>query len=380
MVSTCNRSELYGVTSDLSADASPVLQSYLAEFHSLVPAELAEVVYSLRGQTAVRHLFRVASGLDSMLLGEAEILGQVREAYRNAAEGRTTGHVLNRLFQSALEVGKKVRSQTEIGTRPMSVAFAGVKLAERIFGHLENHAALIVGAGAVGEQVVEHMQRRGISRIVVANRSLDRARALANHVGGEAVALDVLATLLIMPNIVVTSASGTEPIITRAMLERAMALRHNRELFLIDLGVPRNVDPRARELYNVYLYNIDDLGEIVEQNRRAREREIPRAEAIIAEQVRRFEEWHAGARALELLQSLREKLEHEREEFLRRHLGTLEHLTAEDRGRVERLSRELLEHVLNQREPHTDRAHEPSWSVRHVEAARTLVGLMREKS
>jgi len=379
IVSTCNRSEIYGVTSDLDMDASPALESYLAEFHSLVPAELAESVYRVRGRAAVRHLFRVASGLDSMLLGEAEILGQVREAYLNALEAGTTGHVLNRLFQSALEVGKKVRSQTEIGTRPMSVAFAGVKLAERIFGRLQSHTALIVGAGAVSEQVVEHMQRRGISRILVANRSVEHAQALAKHVNGEAVPLDSLAELLVTPNIVITSVSSTTPIITRAVVEGAMARRHNRELFVIDLGVPRNVESHVGDLYNVYLYTIEDLTRIVEENRRAREREIPRAEAIIAERVERFEEWHAGARALELLQLLREKLEHDREEFLRKHLGTLEHLTAEDRKRAERLSRELLEHVLSLNEPASRHSHESSWAEQQIAAARALVGLAREK-
>lgn len=380
VVSTCNRSEIYGVASRMVDPAGEAIESFLAEFHHLRADEISPFEYRRRGPAVVRHLFRVASGLDSMLLGEAEILGQVRDAYTSALDNRTTGHVLNRLFQSALEVGKKVRSQTEISTRPMSVAFAGVKLAERIFGHLEHHTALIVGAGSVGEQVVEHMQRRGISRILVANRSLERARALATHVGGEAVPLEVLSTLLALPNIVVSSVSADQPVITRAMVERVMQLRHNRDLFFIDLGVPRNVEAGVADLYNVYLYNIDDLSEIVEQNRHAREREIPRAEAIVEEHVRRFEEWHAGAHAMELLALLRQKLEHEREAFLREHLGTLEHLTAEDRRRAERLSRELLEHVIQARDTTPDAAHDSRREVEPVAAARALVGLLREKS
>jgi glutamyl-tRNA reductase len=190
----------------------------------------------------------------------------------------------------------------------------------------------------------------------------------------------VLSTLLALPNIVVSSVSADQPVITRAMVERVMQLRHNRDLFFIDLGVPRNVEAGVADLYNVYLYNIDDLSEIVEQNRHAREREIPRAEAIVEEHVRRFEEWHAGAHAMELLALLRQKLEHEREAFLREHLGTLEHLTAEDRRRAERLSRELLEHVIQARDTTSDAAHDSRREVEPVAAARALVGLLREKS
>src|ERR1700731_1414523 len=179
VLSTCNRSELYGVPRGDATDSADAVELFVASFHQLSLVELNGSLYRHRDSHAVRHLFRVAAGLDSMLLGEAEILGQVRDAYKIALDHGATGPVLNRMFQAALEVGKRVRSETEIGTRPVSVAFAGVKLAEQIFGKLEKHTALILGAGTVGEQVVEHLHDRGIARLMVANRSAERAKEMA---------------------------------------------------------------------------------------------------------------------------------------------------------------------------------------------------------
>ena len=187
VLSTCNRSELYGVPPESATDSVSAMELFLATFHQIEPTALNGNIYRRHDREAVRHLFRVAAGLDSMLLGEAEILGQVREAYRIALDHGGTGPVLNRMFQSALEVGKRVRAETEISTRPMSVAFAGVKLAERIFGSLRSHAALILGAGSTGEQVVAHLHDRGISRLRVANRSRERANELADRFGAEVV-------------------------------------------------------------------------------------------------------------------------------------------------------------------------------------------------
>ncbi len=203
--------------------------------------DLGASLYKRRDRDAVRHLFRVAAGLDSMLLGEAEILGQVRDAYQIALDHGATGPVLNRMFQAALEVGKRVRSETDIGKRPVSVAFAGVKLAEQIFGSLRGHSALILGAGATGEQVVGHLRDRGISKLRVANRSRERAQELATRVGAEVVEWEALPAALEWPDMIVSSVASPEPVLSREMIERAMAARSNRQLFMIDLGMPRNV-------------------------------------------------------------------------------------------------------------------------------------------
>src|SRR5271167_3467668 len=275
VISTCNRSELYGVPGDLSASATEAMEEYFTSFHQIPRGELQGRLYRWSGPEAVRHLYRVAAGLDSMLLGEAEILGQLRSAYNQALDHGATGPILNRMFQGALEVGKRVRAETEVGTRPMSVALAGVKLAERVFGNLKGHSALILGAGEVADQVVEHLHNRGIGGLRVVNRSYDRAAELAQRMGGQAVAWESLETELGKPDILVTSVGGAKPVLTREMLERAIAARAGRPMFVVDLGVPRNVAAGATGLYNLYLYNIDDLGEIVEQNKKAREAEVP---------------------------------------------------------------------------------------------------------
>ena len=321
VLSTCNRSELYGVPPEMAKDSASDLEAFLASFHRLPPHELNGSLYRHRDREVVRHLFRVAGGLDSMLLGEAEILGQVREAYRSALDYGATGPVLNRMFQGALEVGKRVRAETEIGTRPMSVAFAGVKLAERIFGNLDSHRALILGAGEVSEQVVDHLGERGIAGLRVANRTPERARELARRAEAEVVPWEHIDRALDWPDVIVTSVTSPEAVLTRAMLAHAMDARGNRALFVIDLGVPRNVEAGASELYNLYLYNIDDLREIVEQNKKARRAEIPRAEAIIEEHVEKFFAWQAGFDTTEILKALRERLTAEREAFLRERLA-----------------------------------------------------------
>jgi glutamyl-tRNA reductase len=278
-----------------------------------------------------------------------------------------------------LEVGKRVRSETDIGTRPMSVAFAGVRLAERIFGSLRGHQALILGAGAMGEQVVEHMRDRGIARVLVANRSSERGQELARRMGGEAVDWDQVSRVLAWPDIVVSSVGGAERVLTRPMVERAMAARANRAMFIIDLGVPRNVEEATGELYSVYLYNIDDLAEIVEQNKKAREGEIPRAEAIIEEHAGKFQAWQASLQAVTLLARLRAKLQHEREEFLRERLDQMRHLSAEERQRIARLAEELLERVLLDPAERLRSARGLRRKLQNFEALRDLFGLDKEE-
>lgn len=346
VVSTCNRSELYGVTSGASESAPSAMVSYFTDFHKLSPAELNGRLYRHAGPEAVRHLFRVASGIDSMLLGEAEILGQVREAYNRALENGSTGPVLNRLFQGALEVGKRVRAETEIGARPMSVALAGVKLAERVFGELKGHSALIVGAGAVAEQVVEHLRLRGIGELRVVNRSLARAEELARRVGGQAEDWSNFESVLDKPDIIVTSVSGSEHVLTRVLLERAMAARSGRAIFVIDLGVPRNVDPDAEGLYNVYLFNIDHLGEIVEQNKKAREAELPRVETIVDEHVTKFLAWQSSLEAVGLLDAFRARLEAERRALLAAHFANADGISEGERARFEQFTEELVNRIV----------------------------------
>jgi glutamyl-tRNA reductase len=375
VISTCNRSELYGVPGDLAPSAAEAMEEYFTSFHRIPRGELEGRFYRWNGPDAVRHLFRVAAGLDSMLLGEAEILGQLRTAYNQALDHGATGPVLNRIFQGALEVGKRVRSETEVGARPMSVALAGVKLAERVFGNLKGHSALILGAGAVAEQVVEHMRNRGIGNLRVINRSFDRAAELAQRVGGEVVAWESLESVLGAPDILVTSVGAAGPVLTREMLERAIAARSGRPVFVVDLGVPRNVADNASELYNLYLYNVDDLGVIVEQNKKARESEIPRAEAIIAEHIDKFEAWRGALEAGSIVNDLRDQFHKHREFIIREKLKDMAEVSPQERDRIAHITEELIERLLE----------EPQEKLRHgrgmrgrlagLEAIRHLFGL-----
>ncbi len=378
VLSTCNRSELYGVPAGDPQQGLGALEGFLASYHNLSAAELNGSLYRHANRDAVRHLFRVAAGLDSMLLGEAEILGQVREAYRVAQDSGTTGPVLNRMFQGALEVGKRVRTETEIGTRPVSVAFAGVKLAEQIFGNLRKHRALILGAGTMGEQVVARLRDRGIAHVLVSNRSRERGEELARSVEGEAVPWEERARALETSDMVVCSVGGSERVVTREMLQGAMETRSGRAMFLIDLGVPRNVEPEVAKLNNVYLYNLDDLSAVVEQNKRARESEIPHAEAIIEEHVAKFEAWQASSEASAVLKELRAKLHHDRDAFLRERLAEMPYLSAEEKEKVARLTEDMLDRIVLGPAERLG-GHQLRHRLRDLQALRELFGLDRKK-
>ncbi|HEY6945635.1 MAG TPA: glutamyl-tRNA reductase [Candidatus Acidoferrum sp.] len=346
VLSTCNRSEVYGVPPETSRESARGLSNFLSEFHSVRMDVLGNSLYHHYDREAVRHLFRVAAGLDSMMLGEAEILGQVREAYRIAHEQGATGPVLNRLFQGALEVGKRVRAETELGTRPMSVASAGVKLAERIFGKLDERCALVLGAGAISEQVIAQLRDRGIARLFVMNRSKERAEGLAKQYGGELLPWGEWEKALPAPDVIVSSVSSEEPILRREIVEQAMGRRSNRALFLMDLGLPRNIDAGVGKLYNVYVYSMDDLTEIVAQNRRARENEIPKADSIVEEHVGKFLSWQASVELVGLVNELRTKMREERAQFIRARVESIKHLTEADRAYIEKLMDEMLESLL----------------------------------
>jgi glutamyl-tRNA reductase len=379
VVSTCNRSELYGVPGDVSPSATEAMEEYFSSFHRIPRDELNGRLYRWTGPEAVRHLYRLAASLDSMFLGEAEILGQLRSAYNQALDHGATGPVLNRMFQGALEVGKRVRSETEVGARPMSVALAGVKLAERVFGDLKGHSALILGAGAVAEQVVEHMRNREIRSLRVVNRSFDRAAELAQRVGGEAVAWESLEAVLGMPDILVTSVTASVPVLSREVLERALAARAGRPMFVVDLGVPRNVAKDAAGLYNLYLYNIDDLGEIVAQNKKAREAEIPRVEAIVSEHIDKFEAWRGALEAGSIVSDLREQFHQHRETLIREQLREVEEVSPQERDRIAHITEKLIERLLEQPEQKMKHGRGMRGRLAGLEAMRHLFGLDEEK-
>lgn len=374
ILSTCNRSELYGVRQE-PTETPGALERFLADFHSISWEQLNGCIYFHCDLEAVRHLFRVASGIDSMLLGETEILGQVRDAYRRAADWGSTGPVLNRLFQGAIEAARRVRAETELGTRPMSAASAGVKLAERVLGDMAGHSALVLGAGEVAKQAVEQLRRRGVRQLQIASRTRSRARALAERAGAESVEWSEFPTLFSQADIVVTSVATEQPVVSAHMLAGAMAQRRNRSIFLLDLGVPRNIEPSVADFPNVFLYDLDNLGEIVEQNRRFREREIPRAEDIISAQISKFEAWRAGRGTRDFVDDLRARLDEKRRRILDSHASAFAHLDSEGREQIDRITSQLLDELL--REPADHLRHARTWRQRmqHMESLRDLFGL-----
>ncbi|HKW64709.1 MAG TPA: glutamyl-tRNA reductase [Candidatus Acidoferrum sp.] len=379
VLSTCNRSEVYGVPPETSRESAPGLSTFLCEFHSVRKDVLDGSLYHHYDREAVRHLFRVAAGLDSMMLGEAEILGQVRDAYRVAHEQGATGPVLNRLFQGALEVGKRVRSETELGTRPMSVASAGVKLAERIFGKLAERSALVLGAGTISEQVIAQLRDRGIARLYVMNRSHERAEGLAKQYNGEVLPWGQWETALPMPDVIVSSVSTEEAVLRREMVEQAMEKRANRASFFMDLGLPRNIDSAVGKLYNVYLYNIDDLTEIVAQNRHARENEIPKADGIVEEHVGKFLSWQASVELVALINELRTRMREERTKFIHARVEAIKHLTEADHAFIERLMDEMLEGLVLEPAQRLRGEKDLRRKIHNVEALRDLFLSNREK-
>jgi glutamyl-tRNA reductase len=379
VLSTCNRSEVYGVHPTAKRASAGALSSFLCNFHSIQLELLGPSLYHHYDHDAVRHLFRVSAGLESMLLGEAEILGQVREAYLRAHAAHATGPVLNRLFQAALEIGKRVRAETELGSRPMGVASAGMKLAERIFGRLNDRTALVLGAGTISEQVVSQLRDRNIGRLFLSNRSREKAEEFAKQYKGEVLDWGNWDATLKLPDVIVSAVGVQEALLTKPLIERSMAARGNRALFLMDLGMPRNIDPDVSELYNCYLYTMENLSEIVQQNRSARENEVPKAEALVEEHVAKFISWQASVELIGVLDTLRGSLKERRAAFLHEKLAGMNHFSNEDREHIGALMDELVEKLLIAPAERLRAEKELRKKIQNVEAIRELYLSDREK-
>ena len=346
-LSICNRTELY-CNVDSGAESSPC--EWLHRHQQLHGANIDEFLYRHTEADAVRHLFRVATGLESMVLGEPQILGQVKGAYNMARDARTLDAPLERLFQNTFSVAKRVRSDTSIGTNPVSVAFTAVRLAERVFTDLANACVLLVGAGETIELAARHLTAANVQRLIVANRTLDNAQALAGRFGGYAIALSDLERHLAEADIVISSTAAREPVIGREMVARAIAARRSRPMFLVDLAVPRDIETEVAKLPNVFLYSIDDLREVIDENLRSRQQAAVEAEAMIELSVEHFMTWW---RALELnnpIASIRRNAEASRDEALAKARNLLA------RGKSADQALEFLAHTLTNKLVHAPSA------------------------
>ncbi len=283
ILSTCNRTEMYCVVGPDNA----ALMAWLESYHD-AGFSLADCVYELHGPAAVQHVFAVASGLDSLIIGEPQILGQLKDAYRAAHDAHTAGPLLNRLFQSTFAVAKRVRTETRIGASAVSVASASVQLARRIFAGFEQHTALLIGAGEMIELTARHLHAQGLKRMIIANRSVARAQELALEFKASAIALDALEEHLPAADIVISSTASPVPVVTLAATRKAIAARRRKPMFMLDIAVPRDIEPQISELEDVYLYTIDDLRQVVDDNLKARQDEAQEARQLVETEVARF--------------------------------------------------------------------------------------------
>jgi len=346
VLSTCNRVELY---LSLGAGASEdVGTRFLADFHGVWPERFEEFLYRHEGEGAVRHLFRVASGLDSLVVGEAQITAQVKSAYETANARGTTGPVLNRLFQQALAVAKRVRSTTEIGAGRASVGSVAVELAERIFESLADRTVLVLGAGEMGESVAESLRVAGARTTLVANRTFERAETLAARFGGKAVRFEQLAENLARADIVIASTDAPHHVLRKGDVAAALRRRGGRPLFIIDIAVPRDVEPSAGDLEGCYLYNVDDLEAVVRETLARREREVARCEPIVEAEARNFMRWLGQLHLVPAIEGLSSRLHALKASELEALMRRLPNLSDEVRAEIERMANRLVNKILHQ--------------------------------
>ena len=374
VLSTCNRTEVYGASAEPAA-LEERIYGELARLSGLSHSELAPALYSVSDEAAALHLFRVAAGLDSMVPGEAQILGQVREAYEAARETETTGATLHRLFRQALRVGKRVRTETAIGENPASVSSAAAQLAERVFDDLAGRRILLLGAGKTADLTAANFISRGVGEIVVANRSPERAEALARRFDGRAVGLEAVEAELAQADVVVASTSSQSFVLSAAQVERAMKARRGRPIFFIDIAVPRDVDPSVIELEGCYLYDIDDLERVVAESVAGRREEAVRAEAIVSEEADTFRAWQLSLDVVPAISSLRARAELIRREELRRAEGRLAPLSPSQRQAVEALTSQIVAKLLHQPTVRMKEAAAGAEGVLYADAVRHLFGL-----
>jgi glutamyl-tRNA reductase len=378
LYSTCNRVELLCVTEDPAA-AEALLRGFFSSHPEIPGGALDESLYVRRDQEAVQHLFRVASSLDSMVVGEPQILGQVKEAYRQATQHQATGAILNRLLHKSFSVSKRVRRETGIGDHAVSVSYAAVTLGRKIFGTLTGKTVVLVGAGEMAELALEHLKGQGVARIIVANRTLERGLRLAQRFGGEAVSLEELEAQLLAADILISSTGSPQYLLTREQVRAAMRPRKQRPLFLIDIAVPRDLDPQINDLDNVYLYNIDDLKEVVEFNWQQRQQEAVKAERVVAAETVKFLHWLETLEVYPTIIALKEKAERICQAELKKTLGTLGPLSPEQSQALEVLTNSITQKLLHDPIIFLKRNRRSKQPHRELDLVRRLFNLDRDR-
>lgn len=374
-LSTCNRTEVYVVSSRPENGRREVL-GLLGELADVDRRQLEDCTYYHEGESAVDHLYRVASSLDSLVVGEAQIMGQIKMAYHEAHVRQSTSVLLNRLFRHALEVGKRVRTETAIGENPVSVSSVAVEMVKKVFEELEGRTVLMLGAGKMGALTATHLESHGISSFIVANRTASKAEELAQKFNGSAVSFDDMTDYLPLADIVISSTGAPHYVLHKTEVERAMRRRHNRPIFFIDIAVPRDIDPGVNDVYNAFLYDIDDLNEVAATNAAAREKEARKAEGIIAEEVTSFMHWLSSLDVVPTITALRERAEVIKAGELDKLLARFDsELSEKDRNRIEAMASGIVNKMLHEPTVELKRAASERGGYLYVESMRRLFKL-----
>ncbi len=346
ILSTCNRVELYSNVKD-SEKAFASVKSFLSEFHGLNSDALEKALYLHKGQDAVRHVFRVGSSLDSMVVGEPQILGQLKDAFEFALEKKTTGILLNRLMKKTISVAKRVRTETKIAENAVSISFAAVELARKIFTELKEKSFMLLGAGEMAELAAKHMMSFGVKRVVVANRTFERGCELARELNGTAVEFKDFLNEAVHTDIIVCSTGAPAYVLRKEEMQKVMRERKQKPVFIIDISVPRNIDPEINDLDNVYLYDVDDLQGVVDSNISERKKEAEKAEAIIAEEIESFQRWMSSLDSVPTVVALRNKAETIKKEELERIINRFPELGEKERKAIEYLAAAITNKLIH---------------------------------
>ena len=347
LISTCNRVELL-ITAKENPTAIDEAKRFLARFKQLPLAQFESALYLHQGESAVRHVFRVASSLDSMVVGEPQILGQIKSAYRTATEENTSGVILNRLLHKTFFVAKRIRSETGIGDRAVSISYAAIELGRKIFGQLDGKKVLLIGAGEMAELAVEHLIRQHAGHLFVANRTFERGVELASAYKGTAIRFEEIPDFLSTVDIIISSTGARGYVLHKAQVKGVMRGRRNRPIFFIDIAVPRDIDPDINALNNAYVYDIDDLQGVVDENREDRNREAVKADRIIDEAVINFRQWFQELGVVPTIKALRAKIQTVAREEVRKTLQQMNHLSARDQETIERMTESLVNKILHE--------------------------------
>ncbi|OGP75805.1 MAG: glutamyl-tRNA reductase [Deltaproteobacteria bacterium RBG_16_49_23] len=378
LLSTCNRVEIFAISREAEKTVQD-LKHFLSGYHNLPLKEFEKSLYLFIGEEAVRHIFRVASSLDSMVVGEPQILGQMKSAYTIATESQTSGIILHRLLHKAFHVAKRVRTETKISNSAVSVSSVAVELAEKIFGTLEQRAVLLIGAGEMSELAARHLVAGGVEKILVTNRTYDRAVTLAQEIKGEALRFEEMALGLKRADIVISATDSSQYLIRHDQIAKVMKERKQKPIFFIDIADPRDVEPGVGDIENVYLYNIDDLQKVSNENIKDREKEAQKAEAIVRDEVAKFVAWHQSLEITPTIVALRKKFDQIRNKELEKTFSLHPNFSEKERKSMEALTSSIINKILHAPLTRLKRTDEEAMTDTYIVVLTTLFQLS-EKS